>query len=95
MNSYEGIFILKADLNEEDLKGLVTLISEEIKKAGGTLGEVKSWGRRNLAYSIKKFTEAVYYEIHFEIAPAALKDIDRKFRLTDNILRFMIIKKEA
>ena len=95
MNKYEGVFIMKPDLNEDGLKGLLNLIDEEIKKKDGAVEEVKSWGKRRLAYSIKKFDEGVYYQLDFALAPAAVRDIERKFRLNDNILRFLVIRKET
>lgn len=94
MNKYEGIFIIKPNLTEENSKAALGLIEDEIKKNEGEIEKVDTWGKRNLAYSIKKFNEGVYYKIDFGLMPSALKDMDRKFRLDDNILRFMVIKKE-
>ena len=94
MNKYEGIFIIKSDLNEDSVKSLLDLIQNEIKKNKGVIDEVKSWGKKILAYSIKKFNEGLYYQVDFTIETSALKDIERKFRLNDNILRLMVIKKE-
>jgi small subunit ribosomal protein S6 len=85
---------MNPDLNEEHLKGLLGTIEEEIKKNEGALAEVKSWGKRNLAYTIRKFREGHYYQIDFTVIPTALKDMERKFRLNDNIIRFLVIRKE-
>lgn len=95
MNKYEGIFIIKPDLKEEDVKALLGSIEDEVKKNNGRFDEVKSWGRRRLAYSIKKFDEGLYYQIDFNVIPTALRGMQREFHLNDNILRFMIIKKEG
>lgn len=95
MNSYEGIFIIKPDLNEDTSKVVMDSIEEEIKKGQGTVETVNSWGKKRMAYRIKKFGEGLYYQVDFGVPPEALKDMDRKFRLNDSILRFMIIKKEA
>ena len=94
MNKYEGIFIIRPNLTEEDSKAALDLIENEIKKNEGEIETVNNWGRKNLAYAIKKFTEGLYYHIDFNIVPSALTDMDRKFRLNDNILRHMVIKKD-
>jgi len=95
LNSYEGIFIIKPNLNEETSKGVLDSIEDEIKKGQGTVEAVNSWGKKRMAYRIKKFGEGLYYQLDFGVSPEALKDMDRKFRLNDNIIRFTIIRKEA
>ena len=94
MEKYEGVFIVRPDLNAENLKGLIGSVEDEIKKGKGSVDKLESWGKKNMAYSIKKFPEGVYYKVDFNIAPDALQDMERKFRLNENILRFMIIKKD-
>jgi len=94
LNKYEGIFIIKPTLGEQEIKAVLDLVEGEIKKNDGKVIEVKSWGKRELAYSIKKFNEGLYYYMDFEAVPTTLKDMDRKFRLNDNIVRFLIIKKD-
>jgi len=95
LNKYEGIFIIRPNLTEENSKAVLDLIENEIKKNEGEVETINSWGRKNLAYAVKKFTEGLYYQIDFSIAPSALKDMDRKFRLNDDILRHMMIRKET
>ena len=94
MKKYEGIFIIKPDLNDENLKAVLGVIEDEIKKSG-KVEDVKSWGKKRLSYSIKKFDEGIYYKIDFDMVPTALREMERKFRLNDNIIRFMIISKES
>jgi len=95
LNKYEGIFIIRPNLTEENSKAVLGLIEGEIKKNEGAVEAINGWGRKNLAYSIKKFTEGLYYQIDFSIVPSALRDMERKFRLNDDILRHMMIRKET
>jgi len=94
LNKYEGIFIIKPTLGEEEVKAVLDLVEGEIKKNDGKIIEVKSWGKKALAYSIKKFNEGLYYCMDFEAVPTTLKGMDVKFRLNDDIVRFLIIKKD-
>ncbi len=95
MNKYEGIFIIRPNLTEENSKAVLDLIENEIKKSEGEIETINSWGRKNLAYAIKKFTEGLYYQIDFSIVPSALGDMERKFRLKADILRHMMVRKET
>jgi len=94
LNKYEGIFIIKPDLGEEKAKAALDLVQDEIKKNGGEIETLNTWGKKSLAYLIKKSKEGLYHQIDFSIDPSVLKDMDRKFRLTEDIIRFMIIRKE-
>ena len=57
MNAYEGLFIIKPDLKEEDAKNTYKAISETVTKNGGTIAKEEVWGKRLLAYPVKKFKE--------------------------------------
>ena len=94
MNKYEGIFIIRPDLTEEKSKAVLDMIQDEMKKQKGEIETLNSWGKKRLAYSIKKFSEGDYHQIDFAIDPLTIKDMDRKFRLSEDIIRFMIIRKE-
>ena len=89
-SKYETVFIANPDLTEEAAAALVekfkTLIGQN-----GTLGEIEDWGKRRLAYEIKDFTEGVYTLIRFESAPDFPAELDRIYRITDGILRSLII----
>jgi small subunit ribosomal protein S6 len=93
--SYELVFILNANLSEEDSTKLLDNINSQITKFGGTVNETNLWGKRKLAYPIKKQTEGNYVLERVEIKPAALKDLDANLKLTDNILRYLFVRENS
>lgn len=93
MNNYEGIFIIKPTLTEEVNKKVVSYIEGEISKNNGKIENPENWGRKNLAYSVKKNREGIYYKIDFKIEPAKISELKKTYRLNEDILRVMIVRK--
>lgn len=93
MNKYESIIIINPNLDEEALKALedkfVALINEN-----GKVENVVEMGKRKLSYEIKKLKEAYYIEFDFESKPEAIAEIERIYRITDEILKFITVRKE-
>lgn len=90
--NYEALFMLKP-AEEEDLKKVVTQITEGIKKDNGKIIKIDSWGKKALAYPIKKQQEAVYYKLDFSIDPSLIEKLEKGYRLNNSILRTLIIKR--
>ena len=93
INKYESFAVLKANLGEEGTANLV----EKIKKliaANGTLESVDEWGKRKLAYPIEDETEGVYFLFTFSSKADFPAELDRVYKITDGILRTLIIKLE-
>ena len=84
--NYEALYILKPDLNEEQIKGVV--------EANGTVSEVDEWGKRRLAYPIDDLMEGYYVLMTFTAAAAVPAELDRIFRITDGVMRSMIVCKD-
>ena len=91
--SYETIFIIDASLEEDSIKALTEKFTALIAK-NGTLESVDEWGKRRLAYEIDDKTEGYYVLANFKADGDFPKELDRKFRITDGILRTIIIRKE-
>jgi len=91
--SYETIFIIDASLEEDSIKALTEKFTALISK-NGTLESVDEWGKRRLAYEIDDKTEGYYVLANFKADGDFPKELDRKFRITDGILRTIIIRKE-
>ena len=94
MNRYEGVFILKSTLNNEAQEKLVEDIKGVITKHQGETIEVQNWGKRKLAYLIKKQHEGVYCFLEFKLVPTSVKKIEDLFKLNDSILRTLILRKD-
>ncbi len=93
-HSYETVFILSTKLGEEGIAALVEKFKNLIA-ANGTVDSVDDWGKRRLAYEINKETEGYYTLINFTCAPSFTAELDRVYKITDGVLRSLIVKKEA
>jgi len=94
MRAYETIFILHPSLDEEAVKANVEKFKGVIENNGGEVESVDVWGRRKLAYEIAKVNEGVYTLINFKADAELPKELDRIFRITDGIVRHIIVKEE-
>ena len=92
MNKYETIMILTKD-NEKLRKDAIAKIESFIKEKG-KLGKSEDMGLRKLAYEVKGNKEAYYYIINFEMQPDDIYELERIYRITDEILKFKIVKNE-
>lgn len=93
MNNYEGLFIIKPDLKEEDIKNLYKMIGETVQKNGGNVKKEEIWGRRLLAYPVNKFKEGYYYKLEFSAPSAAVAKSEAAYKLSGDILRAMITRR--
>ena len=93
LNSYETIFIIDATLEEEARTAVQEKFTNLIA-ANGTVENVDEWGKRRLAYEINYKTEGYYVLVEFKADADFPKELDRQYRITDGILRTIIIRKE-
>ncbi len=91
MRTYEVLFILSPQVQEEEAKTLVDELKRVAESTGATLRNEEAWGRRRLAYPIQKFNEGVYHLFVFE-SESSLSELDRRMRNSDRILRHMIVR---
>lgn len=94
MRKYETVFILHPSLDEEAVKANVEKFKGVIENGGGVVENVDNWGKRKLAYEIKKVNEGYYTLINFNASPELPKELDRIFRITDTVIRHIIIVSE-
>ena len=93
MNNYEVMFIIEAALEDAKKEAAITMVKEVIG-AGGEVGKVDIWGMRKLAYPIQKKNEGYYVVIEFTANPDLPKELDRKLKISDAIIRHLIINKD-
>ena len=91
--NYEALYIIKPNLGEEDTAALVAKF-KELVEANGTLTELNEWGSRRLAYPIEDLNEGYYVLMTFESKPEFPAELDRIFKITDGIMRSLIICKD-
>lgn len=94
MRKYETIFILHPSLDEEAVKANVEKFKGVIENGGGVVDNVDNWGRRKLAYEISKVNEGYYTLINFSAESELPKELDRMFRISDSVIRHIIVKEE-
>ena len=92
--NYELVFIIDPAQGEEGIAALVEKFKALVEKHGATVGEVDEWGKRRLAYPINDLNEGYYVLMTFTAAAALPAELDRVFRITDGVMRSMIISKD-
>ena len=90
MRRYELMLLFRPDLEDDKLQSAVEKVTRAIVNAGGTLTKVSPWGKRRMAYEIQHFREASYFLLHFDIAPSAIRDIERGLLISEEILRHLV-----
>ena len=93
MNKYESIVIINPNCTDEALKALESKFTGLINE-NGKVEEVVDMGKRKLAYEIKKNKEAFYVQINFESKPEAITELERIYRITDEVIKFIVVRKE-
>ena len=93
MRDYEVIFIVHPDLDENALKGVVDRVQSWITDSGGSVVKLDSWGKRRMAYSIRKQREGQYIFIEAQFAPTFSAELERNLRFVEPIKRFTIVSK--
>ena len=91
---YETILVISTTLGEEGVKAMVEKFRARIERHA-TLEGYDEWGKRRLAYPINDETEGYYVLINFVCAPEFPAELDRIYKITDGVLRSLIVKKEA
>ncbi len=92
MKKYETIFILDPDLEDEKIQAVVEKVKGIITQASGEIIKVEDWGKRKLAYLVKKKSRGHYYLTHFSGSPALLAELERNFRVMDAVIKFQSIR---
>lgn len=95
MRKYEVIFILHPSLDEDAVKANIEKFKGVVENGGGTIDNVDFWGKRKLAYEIAKVNDGYYTLMNFTANPELPRELDRIFRITDGVLRHIIVKQEA
>ncbi len=91
--NYEAMYILDPSLNEEAVAALVAKF-KAVVEANGTVSEVDEWGKRRLAYPINDLMEGYYVLMTFSAKPEFPRELDRILRITDGVMRSLIVCKD-
>lgn len=94
MNKYELALVVSAKLDNDARAAVVERAKGYISRHDGVVGEVEEWGKRKLAYEIQKQTEAYYYFIQFEGESDCPNELEKRMRIMDNVLRYLVVRKD-
>lgn len=95
MPIYETLTILHPDLAEARVKEVLTWMQQLVENGQGKVFQVEEWGMRDLAYRIQKQRRGYYVRLEYEATPTALQELERNFRLSEEVLRFLSIVRKA
>ena len=92
MRDYELVALISPELDEEGVSEIIDRVSQSINSRGGAVEEIKKWGRRKLAYPIRKFMEADYILARFQLTPQSVKELEAEISASEDILRYLMVK---
>lgn len=92
MRHYENLVIVKPTLTAEEIQANIQAIEDIITSNGGEIATTNPMGMRKLAYPINKNERGYYHVIYYSVAPSAITEIERRFRINEELLRFVTIK---
>jgi len=92
MRIYEELFIVKPDAPDEEVDQYVEQLRTQLTSAGATVDKVDKWGKRRLAYKVDKYREGAYVLFQFSASPEAVKELERRLRVSDIVLKFLTVR---
>jgi small subunit ribosomal protein S6 len=92
VRKYELAVIIRADLSDEETTAQIETIQGWIESNGGSVLEIDRWGRRRLAYPIRKQQDGYYTLIKIELPPNAPTEIERNMHISESLLRYLITR---
>ena len=95
MQQYELMVILDPEVDERSVAPSLDKFLNVIRNDGGTIEKIDIWGRRRLAYEIKKQVEGIYAIVTIESEPAAVAELDRQLNLNESVLRTKLMRPEV
>ncbi|MBZ5752300.1 30S ribosomal protein S6 [Metabacillus rhizolycopersici] len=94
MRKYEVMYIIRPNIEDEAKKALVERFNNVLSENGAEVTEAKEWGKRRLAYEINDFRDGYYMLIQVNSAVEAVQEFDRLAKISEDIIRHIVIKKE-
>ena len=92
MNDYELVIIVTPEATEEKLEARLNSISQYITGHGGAVASMDKWGKRRLAYPIKKSFEGNYILFKFTLPPSASRELENNLRISEDLLRYLMVR---
>ncbi len=93
MNKYESVIIIEPNLDEEEIDNIIQKVRDIIEE-NGSVTKVEKMGMKKLAYEIRKNKEGYYIVIYFEADPSIISELERYYRITENIIKFLTVRND-
>lgn len=94
MRHYETTFLITPKLEDEEMEKLIQKMADVVAKKKGKMIKIDKWGKKKLAYPVEKNNEAFYVFFHYEGEPDIPAELERRFRQTEPVLRYLTLRKE-
>ena len=95
MNKYDLAVVVSAKIEDDERAQVIEKVKALVERFGGQISDVDEWGKKRLAYEVQKMREGFYYFIQFEADATCPAEVERHVRIMDNVMRYLIVKKEA
>ncbi len=95
MNKYELAVVVSAKLEDDDRNATIERVKEIITKHGGSIVNVDEWGKKKLAYEIRKMREGFYYFIQFSGDASVPGEVESRVRLMENVIRYLCVRQDG
>jgi small subunit ribosomal protein S6 len=95
MRSYELAFIIHPEADEAGVAAVEEHVSQLVTSTGGEVTSVDRWGRRRLAYPVQKQREGIYVLMQLQLQPQTIVDLERGLKLTEEVMRYLLVKPET
>ena len=95
LHDYEMVVIISPEVAEESLESTINNVNQFITGKGGTVENTDNWGKRRLAYPLKRFLEGTYVLTRFKMNPDWSKELEKSLQISEEILRHMLIRLES
>ena len=92
MHDYEMMYILRPELDEEAIGAATAKISAMVTSNGGEVTKAEPWGRRRLAYPIEQCRDGQYVLMQYKLDPAASTEMERILRISEEVIRYLVIR---
>jgi len=92
MRIYEELFIVRPNITDEELDPLVEQLRQTVTTRGGAVDKADKWGVRKLAYRLEKNSEGYYVLLQFSATPETVKEVERRLRVSDLVLKFLTVR---
>jgi small subunit ribosomal protein S6 len=92
LRKYELVTVLRPDIGDDDVQQVIERLQDAVRNRGGQVEQVDHWGRRKLAYPIKKYFEGNYVLTHLQIEPQETQELERGLLLSEDVIRHLLVR---